>query len=352
MKKFSPQTIVFLSDAITGGPNVPNSKNPWPYRAGWQIVRFFKECGYKFEFGQASRVPWAEERLEEINEKEGTRGLAKIINRLVDPRDWFGKIELLKKLVIALNKFLFYDGYEIFFKKSEKKFLLRERGSMSPIIEEVLKKDFFNIESINKDFKRSLASTSTDPADSITSSCSFVESVCKHILDKTGRDYPRKQTINSLVKEVLKILSLLPENAEDEDFKKLLGSLGNIAQTVGAIRTKEGDAHGRAIDSSAINSLHAKLVIGAASALSLFLVEVFESQDSFKKVKTKKVKKLVEEYHEAILDKSNPHEPLPYKYCPKCGNDKLERYSIPPQEHESGPMFFIKCKNCKWEEAE
>lgn len=65
MKKFSPQTIVFLTDAITGGPSTLDNQCPWPYRAGWKIIRFFKECGYDFEFGQSSRVPWAEGRLEE-----------------------------------------------------------------------------------------------------------------------------------------------------------------------------------------------------------------------------------------------------------------------------------------------
>jgi hypothetical protein len=280
MKKFSPQVIVFLADAITGGPSTPDNQSPWPYRAGWKIARFFKECGYSFTLGQSSRVPWTEERLEEINKKEGIIGIAKIVNRLIDPRDWINNPLLLKKLVIELNKLLFYDGYEIIFKKDEKKYLLRERGSISPIVSEIAKKSFFQIESIKKDFDRALASVETDPADSITSSCSFVESICKHILDKLGKPYPKEQTINSLVKEVMRNLSLLPQDKIEEDLKRFLGSLGNIAQCVGNLRTKLGDAHGHTINPSSVEPIYAKVAIGAASTLALFLVEKFEGKIS------------------------------------------------------------------------
>ena len=73
-------------------------------------------------------------------------------------------------------------------------------------------------------------------------------------------------------------LSLLPEDKAEEDLKCLLGSLGNIAQRVGSLRTKIGDAHGHTINPSSVEPIYAKVIIGAASTLALFLVEKFEEK--------------------------------------------------------------------------
>lgn len=347
MRKFSPQVIVFLADAITGGPAVPGITNPWPYRRGWEIMRFFKECGYKFEIGQSSRVPWTELSLEAINENDGVNGLVKIIERLTDPRDWIDDKGRLKRLVIALNKLLFYDGYEIAFSKKQDRFLLRERNIISPIIKEVSKKEFLSPEFIRKDFSRALTNINSDPADSITSSCSFVESVCKHILDKLGRLYPNKQTIHALTKEVLRFLALSPKNIDDQDFKKLTGSLCGVAQAIGSLRTKFGDAHGHTESRVVIKPIHAKLVVGAASTLALFLTEVLEVQPHFKKIESNRIKRLVKEYHRTIIDE-DPSDPLPYKRCPNCGSDKLSRsfFTFPDSQER---LFTIECKECKWQ---
>lgn len=46
---------------------------------------------------------------------------------------------------------------------------------------------------------------------------------------------------------------------------------------------------------------------------------------------------------------SNSDDLLPYKCCPQCGSQKLERSSHFDYEHDR-IYYFIECKICKWSE--
>ena len=40
-------------------------------------------------------------------------------------------------------------------------------------------------------------------------------------------------------------------------------------------------------------------------------------------------------------------DPLPYKACPQCGYEDLDKYS---NEMNDKIYFFVKCNNCEWVE--
>lgn len=51
-------------------------------------------------------------------------------------------------------------------------------------------------------------------------------------------------------------------------------------------------------------------------------------------------------YNELIYD-TDTEDPLPFKICPNCGSDKLERSSATDYQHDE-TYFMIRCKDCDW----
>ncbi|MEO6863875.1 MAG: abortive infection family protein [Gemmatimonadaceae bacterium] len=76
-------------------------------------------------------------------------------------------------------------------------------------------------------------------------------------------------------REALKLLpSDIPEEAKDaEAMKRLLGSLGAVAQGLAELRNLYGTGHGRSGKRRGIEPRHARLASGAAAALVTFLLE-------------------------------------------------------------------------------
>ncbi len=196
---------------------------------------------------------------------------------------------------------------------------------------------------VNNDFRRSMESTEEDPPDSITASCSMVEGVCKYILQELGATFPSEQTIRPLVHKVLEELNLAPETQSDEDLRKISGGLLNIAQRVGSLRTKYGDAHNSGPDGLIVIATYARLAFSSALALVSFLVEIMDKQEEFTSVaqetRQRRVSRLIEKYQDTLLDLSSL-DPIPFRYCPKCGSPNLNRLGAEPNP-------AISCNNCK-----
>ncbi|WP_434026805.1 abortive infection family protein [[Pseudomonas] boreopolis] len=81
---------------------------------------------------------------------------------------------------------------------------------------------------------------------------------------------------------MLAALKLTPSDIADEDaaadsLRRLLGNLGTITQSLAEIRNKYGTGHGKAADSKGLQPRHAKLAVGAASTLALFLQETHQA---------------------------------------------------------------------------
>lgn len=61
----------------------------------------------------------------------------------------------------------------------------------------------------------------------------------------------------------------------------------------------------------------------------------------------------VRELNQLLDDKTVDSEavdaPLPFKACPKCGSQELDRRDVTDYEHDE-MYFYIECKQCKWGE--
>lgn len=131
------------------------------------------------------------------------------------------------------------------------------------------------IETIQREWDRAILSINNDPADTLTAASSMIEATFKFILHSEGVSFPLKQDMQGLSKAVSPLLEISPEKEADADFRTLFQSTISIMQSLGAIRTKFGDAHGASPSRVEPAEKHARLAANMAGALSVFLLETY-----------------------------------------------------------------------------
>jgi hypothetical protein len=126
--------------------------------------------------------------------------------------------------------------------------------------------------------KRIEASIDTDPALAIGTAKELTESCFKTILNERGIEFAKGEDLLQLGKKVFKTLKLVPDEVPDaakgaDTIKRILSNLSTIVQGVAEIRSLYGTGHGKDGRSKGISSRHARLIVGAASALVTFAFE-------------------------------------------------------------------------------
>ena len=280
MAGFPIQTITALAEVITGGSgNARPGESIGIYRSGPTLQAWFGNLNLELNIGWASRVPSVKAILIEVNQRyDGQETIIKVINAAVDVRDYFDCPEKLEAVVLYLNKRLEHDGFQI--KKIGSQYKLVSSSTDAEVTQSLITTvDSLSFESVKLDFEHAIEEASSNPEGALTSACSSVESTCKCILDKLGQPYPAKQDISSLVRAVQSHLNLSPDRHDaEEDIRRILGGLGNVAGGIGALRTHAGDAHGRGSKSYRIDTRIARLAIHSASTISLFFIETWQKQ--------------------------------------------------------------------------
>jgi len=137
---------------------------------------------------------------------------------------------------------------------------------------------------IARQITRMESSIEADPDLAIGTAKELVETVCRTILAQRGVDAPTNFDVAQLVKLTAKELKLTPSDIADpqaaaDSLRRLLGNLGTITQSLAEIRNKFGTGHGKAADSKGLEARHARLAVGAASTLALFLQETHEAMN-------------------------------------------------------------------------
>jgi hypothetical protein len=132
--------------------------------------------------------------------------------------------------------------------------------------------------SLVKAWTEAHALVTVDPADSLTKTSSYVESICKYILVGLGQPLPAKQVMTTLIGECEKALGLSEDKEADQDLKVLVGGIKSICQAIGTLRTHFGSAHGKEPGAYMINEHYARLVNTSAAAASVFLVQRFHAK--------------------------------------------------------------------------
>ena len=122
-----------------------------------------------------------------------------------------------------------------------------------------------------------------DPGLAIGTAKELIETCCRTILAERGVDIPRNLDLPQLVKLTSRELELtpadIPEQAKTADtIKRLLSNLATITQGIAELRNQYGTGHGKQASARGLSSRHAKLAVGAASTLAVFLVETHRSR--------------------------------------------------------------------------
>jgi len=136
---------------------------------------------------------------------------------------------------------------------------------------------------ISTQIARMDAAVSDDPELAIGTAKELVETCCRTILEERGKKMPEnsKITVTDLVKATREALQLTPDNIPGEakaadTIKRLLSNLATVAQGIAELRNPYGTGHGKSAGSKGLQPRHAKLAVGAATTLAVFLVETHQ----------------------------------------------------------------------------
>lgn len=138
--------------------------------------------------------------------------------------------------------------------------------------------DLMNGDYFEKQWVKARLAIDTDASDSLTRTNQFLESVCRHYLEKRKIKTGKTKTISELINAVSNdLLSLKLPTGEDHtaDIKAFFGGVKGISQTTGALRTHLGTAHGG--DKTA-NADEARLSNNLAGAVAIYILEKLKEQ--------------------------------------------------------------------------
>ena len=117
-----------------------------------------------------------------------------------------------------------------------------------------------------------------DPILAIGTAKELIETICKTILSKRGQEIENNLELPKLVKQTVKELKLTPDDIPNEakardTIQRILNNLTTITHGIAELRNSYGTGHGKDSKSKGLRSRHAKLAVGAASTVAVFLLE-------------------------------------------------------------------------------
>lgn len=153
--------------------------------------------------------------------------------------------------------------------------LLSGGPSLNPLKEHAR---VLNAHHLAEQIRRLEASVESDPSLAIGTAKELIETCCKTILAERGKAITGTPDVSTLTKETLKELKLVPEGISDaargsDVIKRLLSNLGTIGNGLAELRGLYGTGHGKHGSATGLSARHAKLAVGAAATLAVFLFE-------------------------------------------------------------------------------
>lgn len=135
---------------------------------------------------------------------------------------------------------------------------------------------------VSRQITRMESAIQGDPELAIGTAKEFVETICRTILEARAVEYSREDDPPRLVKLVLKELQLVADEVPANDaavnaLRRMVGSLSGVAQGITELRNLEGTGHGKSAWHECAEPRHARLAVGAATALGVFLFEVYQA---------------------------------------------------------------------------
>ena len=179
------------------------------------------------------------------------------------------------------NALLVADGYEIVERarvSGRPIFAARQIKLRSHAHVETLKQHFDAADYVATQITRMEAAIYEDPGLAIGTAKELLETICRTILEERNVDVRRSSDLPQLVKQTAKELQLTPDEISEQakavdTIRRLLSNLAAITSGVAELRNKYGTGHGKHAEYTGLRPRHAKLAVGAASTLAVFLLE-------------------------------------------------------------------------------
>lgn len=277
----SEQSIEALAEIISGGSAGSSDPSIGVYRQGWKIQEWFRQFAVAVDIESQSRYPATVQAVTMVTAwVDADEQIEKLILKAADPRDFAHDEPRHQAVLDYLNKHLVFDGLRI--DRDGYRVRLVEIVQHATVVGALSSAaEALDLDTVKRDLDRALESAEKDPEDAVTAACSVVESVCRSILIGSELGLPAKQDISGLYRAVREPLGLSPtkEGVPDliaEDVRSTLSGLVTAVQSIGALRTHGGDAHGRERGFRRIDARIARLAIHSASAVCLFLIETWQ----------------------------------------------------------------------------
>lgn len=198
--------------------------------------------------------------------------------------------EEVERLRQAYNLFLQNDGYEIVPRAemagraifTAREIRLSRVSAVAPL------KDRFrgtDTDYVLRQITRMEAAVDNDPGLAIGTAKELIETICKTILSERGVDAGANPDIPKLVKLTAKELKLTPNDISSdakasESIRRLLSNLATITSGIAELRNSYGTGHGKEARTKGLSPRHARLAVGAASTLAVFLVETHHERNA------------------------------------------------------------------------
>jgi hypothetical protein len=188
-----------------------------------------------------------------------------------------------KELSQLYNTYLKHDGFQIIEEKkiSGKPVFIGIEASVSPSLNSA-KEIFCSIDAgyVTQQINRMETAINSDPGLAIGTAKELVETCCKSILNDCQVSFSNRDSLSKIAKTTIQQLELAPADISDQAkaskiIKSLLGHLAAITQGVAELRNHYGTGHGKLSTNRGLEPRHAKLAVGAASTLAVFLTETY-----------------------------------------------------------------------------
>ena len=190
------------------------------------------------------------------------------------------------KIHRIFNDSLSHDGFEI---------VERTRISSKPVFSGRMKytgkasierkgneiRVIFDAEYVSQQINLMESSIETSPYQAIGVAKELIETACKSIFKSRQEEYNKNWDLSKLMKETTKLLKITPDDISNEakaasSIRQILGSLSSVVQGIAEVRNEYGSGHGKDSGFKGLQPRHAKLAVGAASTLAIYLLETNE----------------------------------------------------------------------------
>lgn len=195
--------------------------------------------------------------------------------------------EEANKIVEMLNGLLAPDGWELVEKNTISGQIIygpRRLTSSQHAIRSARKvAQQVNADYVHQQINRMESALESDPELAIGTAKELVETVCHTILDARGKPAADKPDLLPLVRRALEELQLVPDGIADDvkgarSVKAILGNLATIVQGLAELRNLYGTGHGKRGSSKGLTTRHARLAVGAATTLAVFLFDTYNAR--------------------------------------------------------------------------